>query len=553
MTDFAEKRGELLGVAREARERRGRDARQAIGQAVSAVINPVVEKPFGDEVMVPAFGFDNGPAGVASNYPKELNQAPFFNFLAEEALTPINYLTAGAGGMFNKGRQMVNKALPNLDRATENAGSFLSSPVNYIRNFYGPTDMPTTARTFTGAEVPAAPGRIDRMLSNNNQAVANLVERIPRVGKRAASQVRDIQTPQQAYEARVRAQDFMNWGMQGVDRGLFNMVSPESRALYRSTGVNPTTRAVARDAVGGSSRDTAKAIAQAQQNILTNTRVGRQGPVSPTMDLVDRVSYVSETVPFTPNAYRELLSETRAKSGVRQRDLDFFSEHIGNVWKAGDEKFADASSPLINIKTPTSKETGNHAFDFAHKGPVRTLATMFKDGKRPSLSGMLKTMKGKDVKLHPKMGETDEEILKFAKENNGFYITGSLKGTAITEGGVNYVAKVTPNGKVISVISDENNFLENVPGVGKKLEKAMPNRIVSATPPMKYDLTSDNPMQMTSYVEIPAKQEVSSYGQLVEDIANIKPNPTVLRGERMQTAGGAGMLTGVAGRSAQED
>lgn len=543
MSDFQKKRQEMLAAARAREAQMGRSSREAVGSAVSAVMSPVLEQPFGDEARVPSFGFDSGPGGYAYNYPETLNVAPALNTLAEEVTTPANYSIAGGLNMLRRGGQTVREALPNLNQARETAGSFLGAPLNYIKNYYAPTDIPQGA----------TPSMFDRYVAKDPQAFADKVSRVPVVGPMVASKVRGAEDAEDVMRGRTSVQDFMNWGISGVDRGLFNIMSPEARALYASTGINPTTRNVAQAAVGGSSRDVSKALSQAQQNILTNTRIGRQGPVDPTLDLVDRISYISDTVDFTPTAYFDLIKQTGTRSGLRERDLMFFNEHIGDVWRAGDERFADAVSPKINIKSPTSKETGNHAFDFAQKGPVLTLSRLFTEGKKPSAQRLLSTMQDKGIRLHPKMGSNDEEILKFAKENGGFYITGSFTGNAITEGGVNYVAKVTPSGKIITVVSDENNFLENVPGVGRALEGAMSNRIVSATPPMVFDLTSDTPKKLISKATVPARKEVSSYSNLVERLGNVQADPRVLSGERMRTGGMLTAGAGGAGRLQQEE
>ena len=158
------------------------------------------------------------------------------------------------------------------------------------------------------------------------------------------------------------------------------------------------------------------------------------------------------------------------------------------------------------------------------------------------------------ITLHPKMGKTDKEILANAKENGGFYFTGSMQGSAITEGGVNYVGKITPRGRITAVVSDENNFLENVPVVGKAVEKALPNRIVNATPPMIFNAASEDAMKLARKIEVPAKEEMTqSYQELVEAVAGIKADPQVVKGERL---GSAGMLTtaaGVGARGQQEE
>ena len=58
MSDFQKKRQEMLAAARAREAQMGRRSREAVGSAVSAVMSPVLEQPFGDEARVPSFGFD---------------------------------------------------------------------------------------------------------------------------------------------------------------------------------------------------------------------------------------------------------------------------------------------------------------------------------------------------------------------------------------------------------------------------------------------------------------------------------------------------------------
>lgn len=546
MSDFQKKRQEYTAV-RKGASRVGSTAQTYSQQAASAFLNPAIENPFGS-LELPAYA---GSEGIPMSAPRRTTvdaMAPL-NFVAEEALTPANYVPVGGLGMMRRGSQITREALPDLKRLKEGSGLFLSSPRNLIKNFYGPTDMPEGA----------VPNMVDRYIARDPQAFASKVRKIPKVGPMVANTVKDAKNAEEVMQGRIRTQDFLKWAGEGTREGLFNLMNPDARALYYSTGVNPMTVKVAQESAEGAQRDLAKAIAQGQQNIVTNTRLGRQGPVDPTLDTVDRISYMSDTVPFRSGVYSDLVNQVGARNNTPQKDLDFFEEHIGNVWQVGKgekaERFADASSPVINVKTPTTFQTGNHAFDFAHKGPVRTFATLFKSKKNVSNEEMLEKFKSSPkLALHPKMGKTDEEILANAKENGGFYFTGSMVGTGITEGGVNYVGKITPRGRITAVVSDENNFLENVPGVGKAVEAALPNRIVNATPPMIFDASSDNAMALARTIKVPAKDEMSqSYTELVKAVAGIKADPQVVKGERLRSAG---MLTtggGLGVRGQQEE
>ena len=236
MSDFQKKREEYLAL-RKGASRVGSKARQYSEQATDVFLNPAIENPFGS-LELPAYA---GSEGIPMSAPRKTTvdaMAPL-NFVAEEALTPVNYVPLGGLGMMRRGAQITQEALPNLNRAQENAGLFLSSPRNLIKNFYGPTDIPEGA----------VPNRLDEYLANV---------------------VTNVETPEQAMQGRMRVQDFLNWAGEGTREGLFNVMNPDARALYYSTGVNPMTVRVAQESSGGTQRDLAKAVAQGQQNIVTN-------------------------------------------------------------------------------------------------------------------------------------------------------------------------------------------------------------------------------------------------------------------------------------------
>ena len=128
-------------------------------------------------------------------------------------------------------------------------------------------------------------------------------------------------------------------------------------------------------------------------------------------------------------------------------------------------------------------------------------------------------------------------------KNNGLWVTGSFTGNAVTEGGVNYIAKVSPDGRIMAVISDEHNFLEKTPVLGPVLESALPNRALSVTPPMHYDLRGG---RKTVKPEQP--KDKKNVKQSLFDLETAQPSKEALRAERQINAGvgtiATGMLTG---------
>jgi hypothetical protein len=498
------------------------------------------------------------------------------NVALNEARIPANFVGAG---LVKKGGQMINKAADAvIDNFDLMKTGFLTGPRNYIPNNYGPTDMPQKVNPETGElmfakgkkvvnpetgevtynkgkKIDADPTQKDIDFFENKEKYARRFDLIPKYGKMVSNELRALKNPVEAQRLRRRVLDFAAWALEGTKQGTLNILEPERRALLATTGVDPTTRQVAREALekpkGVSGRDTSKVISQGQQSFLTQGRVGFEGPSESGLDLIRRLSYLSDTVEYTPQAYGRLIKEADSLGEVSKQDVEFFSKHVGNVWKGrGGVSLADAPSPTINIKSPTSRQTGDHLYDFATKkgSPMTDLKKIIGPDKNPSNVEILEGLQSSKISIHPSMGKTDAEILKNVKKNGGFYITGSYQGTAITEGGVNYVAKLTPNGKVTVVVSDENNFLENVPVVGAVIEKAMPNRVISATPPLVFDLKSAKPRStIAGVVDIPARQEVAArgtgYKSIVEDVASLEADPRAVRGAQLQNTG-VGMLVG---------
>lgn len=574
---------DILELNRSLREGRSVEQREAeqqrtqrMGQAVESLFSPVGGSDILEPYEVPVDRMRGGPNAFGPSETTTMDLMAIPNFGLNEARIPANL--AGLG-LFKRGGQMINEAanavINNFDLMKTGV---LTGPRNYIPNNYGPTDMPQKVNPETGElmfakgkkvvnpetgevtynkgkRIDADPTQKDIAFFENKEKYARRFDLIPKYGKMVSNKLRAIENPVQAQQLRQRVSDFAAWALEGSKQGTLNILEPERRALLATTGVDPTTRQVAREALknpkGVSGRDVSKVVSQGQQSFLTQGRVGFEGPSESGLDLIRRLSYLSDTVDYTPQAYGRLIKEADALGEVSEKDLKFFGEHVGNVWKGrGNVSVADAASPTINIKSPTSRQTGDHLYDFAMKkgSPMSALKRIIGPDKNTSSVEILEGLQSSKINIHPSMGKTDAEILKNARKNGGFYITGSYQGTAITEGGVNYVAKLTPEGKLTVVVSDENNFLENVPVVGAVIEKAMPNRVVSATPPLVYDLKSAKPRSTISgTVDIPARQEVTSrdtgYKSIVEDVAGLEADPRAVRGAQLQNTG-VGMLVG---------
>ena len=446
------------------------------------------------------------------------------NTLLDLVADPLNFV---GGGLFRSGVKGA-KALAGADSLR---GNTLSAARNYIPNNYKPS----------GTAVPTA---VDDFIIQNKAALSKL----PKVGNKFER----LESVQDSADMREKVGSFVRWGLDSVDRGIQQTISPSARALYREQGITKTTQDVAREALeSGGSRDQAKAVAQVQASgTLIPDQAGRAGKVSQDVEDIKRRSFLTEPVKATEGAYKKLIRDNKLQgtyevSGnaapVTDKDLDIIGEHVRNVWK--DRKgrsISETPTADIRIKNPGAGDqiTGAHVKDFSTKSGVHsTMRALFKENPKPTVEETWSFINNSKLKLHP-MSET----LKDARKN-GIWVTSSFSGTAITEGGVNFIAKISPNGRVMAVISDEHNFLEKAPVVGRVLESALPNRSISVTPPMHFDVkkTKEN-------IKSPQPKDKKDVKQSLQNIRDAKPDPALLRQERKVNTGaamvGAGMLTG---------
>jgi len=497
----------------------------AIGDAVSAVseaeLRPV-RSALGDspeeftkeDVVIPrASVLGMNMSNPQEEMPNQRIPKELVNTGLDMALAPSNLFGAG---LVTSGIRGAKR----LAGANSGRGNALSSAPNYIPNFYGPSKT-------------AQPTLVDEMIAS----------RVPR-----------FESPQQVADAREKVGSFVNWMGNSAVRGVDQVLNPSSRALYRETAINRTSQEAAKEALEkGGSRDIGKAVAQIQaSDILIPDQAGRRGPVSPDVKNIEERSYLTEAVPIQQGSYTRLIKKNDLKGkyesgrnvGVADKDLKLIDEHVRTVWRDADgTSIGNSPGSHIRIKNAGAGDqvTGAHHADFATKSTVLTsLRPLFKSGKNatvPQLHAFIKNLDNSKIRLHPK-----SKTLEDAQEN-GLWITGSFVGNAVTEGGVNYIAKVNPNGRVMAVISDEHNFLEKTPVVGTVVSGGLPNRSLSVTPPMHFDIKKNK--EKIKSAQPKKKVDVR---ESLRNIAEAKPSQNMLTQERKVNAGattlGAGMLTG---------
>lgn len=200
------------------------------------------------------------------------------------------------------------------------------------------------------------------------------------------------------------------------------------------------------------------------------------------------------------NRWTEDITET-----VRKKDRERIENHISKVWE---DKYGvpigEAPDARFLMKR-VDGYGGKHRDDFQRSKEVGQIAEQIfgkgkKNPKNPEelLERMLAmkvpmkdTITGKELKMTNPFTGKKEKIYRrvinpktIDKDDTGVWFSFSRAGSAITEGGANFLVKVEPNGRVMFVMSDEHDFLEKIPGVAE----IMNNRVLAATVPTYINL-----------------------------------------------------------------
>lgn len=370
-----------------------------------------------------------------------------------------------------------------------------------------------------------------------------------------------------------------------------DMASPASRAKYREQGVTTSSQQIMKRAREGSKskletfiynlppfkalkgvkdieKGTPRAIAQGQYLGRIHAQSGRVGD-SDLLGEIMRRSDVAETVDYYFGAYADSVRNNRLKpyptdsAGQKKKmplkmsneDLDFIEDHFSTVWTEPSQKigggpevsFRDAETPILAIKNPGKggSYTGKHYDDVLKNAPfVSKVQNIFKSRDNVSADELFSLLNAEAAVSQGLKKERLRYSVAGQAADGGVWITGSRPGSAITEGGINYLVKVTTDGKLIGVMSDEHNLFEGI--AGKIQEKTrvptlnamkhlIPNRLIAVTPPMIRDLKSGS-----GYVHPKGKSDGRGYGEVVDEVVDFKPSDAVLKAEQQRQRG---MLT----------
>ena len=395
-----------------------------------------------------------------------------------------------------------------------------------------------------------------------------------------------------------KATSIAAWVPDQIINTVRDMASPTSRAKYREQGITTTSQQImqrAREGAGSKLRTSMydiplfksimgnkgikpldsgdhRAVAQGQYLGRIHAQSGRQGG-SDLLGEIMRRSDVAETVDYYPGAYADMVKANKLKpypldeAGQRKtlpvrmsnEDLDFIEDHFSTVWteppsKIGgaDVPFKNSESPILAIKNPGAGKatTGRHHMDVLVRAPyVKSATSIFKNKDTVSPEELFSRLNAQAVASQGLKSEKLRFSIKGQAKDGGVWITGSRPGSAITEGGINYLVKVTTDGKLIGVMSDEHNLFEGIAGKIQKVTQGtiptlnamkhlLPHRLIAVTPPMIRDLKGVG--EGTKYKHPTGKSDGRTYGEVVDEIVDFKPSDAVLKAEQQRQRG---MLT----------
>lgn len=372
-----------------------------------------------------------------------------------------------------------------------------------------------------------------------------------------------------------------------------DIASPSSRAKYREQGITTSSQQIMKRAREGSKSKletfiynlppfkalkgvkdievgVPRAIAQGQYLGRIHAQSGRVGG-SDLIDEIMRRSDVAETVDYYFGAYADSVRNNKLKPypkdfegrpkkmpiKMSNEDLDFIEDHFGRVWTEPSQRlgggpevpFRDAETPILAIKNPGKggSYTGKHYDDVLQNAPfVSKVENIFKNRDNVSADELFSLLNA-EAAVSQGLKETKRKYSVAGQAaDGGVWITGSRPGSAITEGGINYLVKVTRDGKLIGVMSDEHNLFEGIAGKIQKftagviptlnvMKHLLPNRIIAVTPPMVRDLKGG-----FGYEHPKGKSDGRGYGEVVDEVVDFKPSDAVLKAEQQRQRG---MLT----------
>ena len=390
---------------------------------------------------------------------------------------PINILPVGMIAKGIKGAGTAVKAGANVEKGAMR-GALPSSVPNYIQGRYNKP----TARTVEVAEKIKS-GLLSDTLRFTTPHQKNML-----VGADMMLSKHLVDTPR--YKMAKVASGRMKTGGIGLKNYMKMMADPEARALYRSEGINKYMLTDAQKLSNKADKEI-ELVHRAFYNMHILEQSGKVGSKQLLKDFSSLLG-VHGYQPYAKGSYHKLSKGYGG--GVKEAtkaEHKYIEKHIGSVWK--DKKglpwregvpFSKAKNTKIFIKKGHGGKGGAHYSDITMRNQsFGDIAKILGDSQPKNLEELKKLLdNGKYTSAKTKPTYTIDE-----KTGNVWAEFGD-KGSSITEGGTNVLLGIKPSGKFVMTISDEHNFLENIPILGYVISKMLPNRLLAVTPPMVDDI-----------------------------------------------------------------
>jgi hypothetical protein len=493
---------------------------------------------------------DMFPEEFVKNYP---TTAAITDFGLQMVTDPTNLVGAGLikhGGKLNQAAGLGAEA---------SKGGLFTAAKNYIKNWYGLTDTEvplTTAEQMTVQNLPNTLKRaeekiqrVEDVLDSPWMGVLSTLQLFPSelistASKAARTKIPEPKTAVESEALYRKVKGLVEWGSDAVDPVVQMVINPKARALYAEKGIGYGSQKAVReqlDIIQQSSdaiqkldfeinnitkTDEFKKLSETQQeeklaplydqkkaqmrkyNRAKETAVAQVGFNSHIVQQADRQGTLDESlqafadtssftgyVPFNKENYLKAVENTKSTQVVNGKTIPLTVDegtltqavdYIKEAWK----KAGLGDNVKLMVKHGSSS-AGNHISDVVSKNPsFGVLKKVFADFKTNNIGPTIESLE-KNVKEATK--GTGVKVL--GSDDDGVWVMTSKVGGAIIEGGINILTKVTPSGRTISFMSDQHNFLENLPLLKRILPKYLPVDELSISQPIFGDILETNALK----------------------------------------------------------
>lgn len=462
-------------------------------------------------------------------------------------LDPYNLLGLG---LFGKGQSMLR----NLGVADDAGKGMLTAPAdNYIPNFYVPRES---------GENTLVEKAIKPILRKTSQGKNLNAEQMVGASQRAASTGRTvakagINSFLDLLDPRARAlwkkehvsqtgQDIITKHMTDYEK-LTDFTTKERARLNNGTGKKLSKenekvlgeRVAAFKKENGIDRPLPKAGAEAIYQGHQRWQAG--GTIDPNTTLgkyLDK-AFLQQYTEMGPNTLHDIFqnhhatikaSASRKGTGeavkISTNDATFAQDLIRDYWPG---------TNTVVVKRPEAIESGKHLMDIVgKKSPAMSAYNKaFKDLPPNATNDDLAAALQAQNKTNSVNQRFPIKVIRDA--DGGVWISSTRPGSAIVEGGYRAFHKVETDGKFFGIMSDEHDFLEKAPVLGKAVGAYLPNKLLAVTPPIHGDIT-----KKVAYDQAGAARKFETGDTMANDltaITELTPDKAIVKAEATKQAG----------------